>query len=150
MSDAPPSGRSEPRGSAPRLLFHALTFLVFLSLWTWKLLEPYPVPEEISEGLAKAGLSFAAAKTLHASGYAFLTVLAGAMPVPRRWRWFLVGLLVLHGVASEIGQTFVPNRTGTVRDVLIDWLGITLGVLALRWWNGRARRLSGEEPPVAS
>jgi len=110
-------------------------FLAFLVLWTWKLLEPQPVPEELRDGLERAGLSFLAAKTLHASGYAFLTVLAVSLPVPRRWNWFLVGLLAWHGVATEIGQTFVPNRTGRVRDVLIDWLGIGLGLLAAFAWK---------------
>lgn len=109
-------------------------FLVFLGLWTWKLLEPYPVPEDLRDGLERAGLSFIAAKSLHAAGYAFLTILAFTLPVPKRWRWFLVLLLAWHGVATEIGQSFVPNRTGRVRDVLIDWLGIGLGLLAVRAW----------------
>ena len=123
--------------SNPRALIHLLVFLVFLSLWTWKLLEAYPVSEEISDELEKAGLSFAAAKSLHAGGYAFLTVLAATMPVERRGRIFLVGFLILHGVATEIGQTYVPNRFGSVRDVLIDWGGIALGLLALRLWRWR-------------
>jgi hypothetical protein len=107
-------------------------FLVVLGLWTWKLLEPFPVPEDLREGLAKAGLSFALAKLLHVVGYAFLTILALTLPLPARWRWFVVILLVVHGVATEVGQTFVPNRTGRVWDVLIDWLGIALGVLIVR------------------
>src|SRR5205823_7487972 len=93
---------------------------------------PHPVPEEIREGLEKAGLSFVAAKSLHAAGYAFLTILAATLPVPRHWRYFLVGMLVLHGVATEIGQLYVPNRSGRVYDVLIDWCGIGLGLLMVR------------------
>ena len=119
-------------------------FLVLLGLWTWKLLEPHPVPEGIREGLEKAGLSFIAAKTLHAAGYAFLTVLAFTLPVPRRWKWIIVGFLVLHGVGTEIGQTFVPSRTGRVRDVLIDWLGIGLGLLAVFAWR---RYCMAKSPP---
>ena len=93
------------------LYLHALVFLVFLGLWTWKLLEPNPVPEAISERL-KGDVRVFAAKSLHAGAYAFLTVLAVTLPVPNYWRWFLVGLLALHGVATEIGQTFVPGRDG--------------------------------------
>ena len=122
--------------AAPRRrLPHILSFVVVLSLWTWKLLEPYPVPEEISEGLAKVGLKFAAAKSLHVVGYAVLTILAVTLPLPRHWRYFLAGLLALHGVATEIGQLFVPNRTGSVRDVLFDWCGVALGLLLVRIWN---------------
>ncbi|MDB5313545.1 MAG: VanZ family protein [Gemmataceae bacterium] len=136
---APPTGAGPEEGWGLRFFIHALVFLTFLPLWTWKLLEPHPVPEHLKAGLDRAGLSFVAAKSLHASGYAFLTVLAGTLPVPRRWRIFLVGLLVLHGVATEIGQTFVPNRTGRVYDVLIDWTGIAAGVLVVRWWVGTSR-----------
>lgn len=120
-----------------RKLLRISVFLVLLALWTWKLLEPYPVPDEISEGLARLGLKFAAAKSLHLVLYAVLTILAITLPVPRRWRYFLVGLLVWHGVATEIGQRFVPNRTGSLRDVLIDWCGIALGLLVAMWWKRR-------------
>lgn len=98
------------------------------------------MPEDIREGLEKAGLSFAAAKTLHAAGYAFLTVLAGALPVPwRRTRWLVV-FLVLHGAGTEILQDVMDlGRTGTLRDVLIDWTGIAAGMLALWWARGRGR-----------
>jgi len=125
MTTPPPAG--------PRPALHAFVLLVFLSLWTWKLLEPYPVPEDLREGLAKAGLSFAAAKTLHAAGYAFLAVLAGTLPGSRSRRRALIALLALHGVATEVLQDVLPfNRTGRFYDVLIDWSGIALGLLALR------------------
>jgi VanZ family protein len=106
--------------------------LTFLGLWTWKLLEPYPVPEELTAQMTET-MKFAAAKSLHAVGYGFLTLLAVTLPVPRYWQWFFVGLLALHGVMTEIGQTFVPNRHGSPRDVLIDWCGIALAVTV---WQG--------------
>ena len=116
-----------------------VAFAVFLGLWTWKLLEPNPVPESLFAELSAflpSDWRVWAAKSLHASAYAFLTVLVFTLPVPRSWRWFFVGLLALHGVATEIGQTFVPGRHGCVRDVLIDWGGIGLGLLT---WFGVAR-----------
>jgi VanZ family protein len=137
MSDRTPN---EPRGFSPGFFLHLLVFVVFLSLWTWKLLEPYPVPESVRGGLASAGLSYVAAKSLHLGGYAFLTVLGATLS--RRWQWWVVAFLMLHGVGTEIGQTFVRNRTGTVTDVLIDWVGIGAGVLVVRWWNSPARRAS--------
>lgn len=124
-----PSGRVV--GSPRRLSLHLLVLLVFLGLWTWKLLDPNPVPEAVSAKL-QSELRYVAAKCLHACAYGFLTLLAVTLPVPTYWRWFLAALLAAHGVATEIGQTFVPGRTGTVRDVLIDWAGIGLGLLAWR------------------
>ena len=129
---------SEPRGSSPRFYLHLLAFVSLLGVWTWLLLEPHPVPSAIARGLS-ANLYLILAKTLHAGVYAFLTVLGMTLPVPRRWHLVIVMLLVLNGVGTEIGQTYVPNRTGKVTDVLIDWAGITAGVLALRWWRSRAR-----------
>jgi VanZ family protein len=116
-----------------RTLLHVLVLLTGLGLWTWKLLEPNPVPEALAEHLTDE-LHFGLAKTLHASGYAFLTLLAVTLPVPSSWRWLFAGLLALHGVATEIGQTFVVGRHGCVRDVLIDWGGIAAAVLLWQLW----------------
>jgi VanZ family protein len=109
-----------------------LLFLVFLVLWTWKLLEPSPVPEAVAEEIP-TDLKFVLSKVVHAGAYAFLTVLAAFLPVRRFYFWMAVATLALHGIGTEIGQTYVPNRHGCVRDVLIDWLGIGLGLLALAW-----------------
>lgn len=119
MSAAPPARR----WPGP----HLLVLLACLALWTWKLVEPNPVPEAVAERLT-ADARFVAAKALHAGGYAFLTVLAVALPVPNLWRWAFAGLLVLHGAATEVAQTFVPNRHGSARDALIDCAGVLLGV----------------------
>jgi VanZ family protein len=124
--------------SPSRFAVHLSVFLVLLGLWTWKLLEPHPVPEGLRERLAE--YNYAAAKTLHAGGYALLTILAATLPVSRGWRLALVVFLFLHGMGTEIGQTYVPNRTGRVLDVIIDWGGITLGLVILEWFAWRASK----------
>lgn len=105
-----------------------------LALWTWKLVEPRPLPESIDDLFSGYGmLKFVAAKTLHAMAYAFLTVLAGFALRPRRpLLAFALALLMLHAVLTEVIQTMVPNRSGKASDVLIDWFGITLGLLTAR------------------
>ena len=136
---APPSLTGKGTGG---LGFHLLTFLLFLSLWTWKLLEPTPVPEAVTAGWSLE-FKLVAAKSLHVAGYAFLTVLAATLPAPRRWRVSLVGFLVLHGVGTEIAQYVMDvGRHGCVEDVLIDWVGIALGMLLVRWSNRRRRGAS--------
>ncbi|HEV3385354.1 MAG TPA: VanZ family protein [Gemmata sp.] len=117
-------------------------FLTFLGLWTWKLLEPVPVPEAIEQQIP-VDLKFWLAKSLHAGAYAFLTVLAAFLPVRRPYFWVALGTLALHGVGTEIGQTYVPNRNGCVRDVIIDWLGIGLGLAGL-WGCGFDRRAASK------
>jgi VanZ family protein len=109
-------------------------FAVVLSVWTWLLLEPHPVSDEVKRSLASLSsiLPFLLAKGLHATGYALLALLGCAcLPTPR-WRMAVLAFLLLHGVGTEIGQTFVPNRTGRVEDVLIDWGGIVAGWLVWR------------------
>ena len=114
-------------------LIAAVVFVPALALWTWKLLEPNPVPEPVLSILSVWDfLPYLAAKTLHAGGFAFLTVLAW-FAVPGRWRWAAVGFLLLHGAGSELLQHVMPfNRTGKLTDVLIDWVGVAVGVLAAR------------------
>lgn len=123
---------------ALRTAFPFLLFAALLGLWTWKLLEPNPVPESLHEEIP-TDLKFIAAKVLHAGAYAFLTVLAAYLPVRRPYFWAVVAVLAGHGAATEFGQTLVPNRHGTVRDVVIDWAGIGLGLLALRGGAGPRR-----------
>ena len=109
-----------------------LTFAVGLTLWTGKLLDPHPVPDGVKVALGFwEHLPFVAAKCLHLSGYAFLTV-AGQLAVPRRYWGVVAALMVAHGVATEVGQTYVPNRDGNVRDVAIDAAGVAAGTLLLR------------------
>jgi VanZ family protein len=44
--------------------------------------------------------------------------------------WFL------HADATEVGQRFVPGRTGSLRDVALDHCGLLIGVaLSWRWWR---------------
>ncbi len=138
-TSAPPTAPTGVRAAAPRTRAVAGgLFLVLLALWTWKLLEPSPVPESLKLSLASIWdlLPYVAAKCLHAGGYATLTALAWVWAPTRRWKWVAVAFMMLHGVGTEIGQTYVPNRTGKVSDVLIDWTGITAGLLAVRrFWR---------------
>jgi VanZ family protein len=118
-------------------------FALFLGLWTWKLLEPKPVPEPVLEGIP-SDWRFWLAKALHVGGYAFLTVLARWLPVSRKAFRGVVLFLALHAVGTEIGQSYVPNRHGRPHDVVINWLGIGLGLLVLC----RVRPWPSSAPPT--
>ena len=132
---ATPARPLTPAAVRPRLRAAAGgLFLVLLAVWTWKLLEPSPIPESLRLSLASFWelLPFVAAKCLHAGGYGLLTALAWVWAPTPRWKAAAVAFMLLHGVGTEIGQTYVPNRTGKVTDVLIDWAGIAAGLLAVR------------------
>lgn len=120
-----------------RTILPFAVFLLFLGAWTWELLAENPVPAEVS-ALIPNEWKFWLAKGLHVFGYAFLTILAAFLPVPRLYFWLAVAFLALHGIATEIGQTFVNGRHGSIRDVLLDWAGVGMGlgvVSLVRWWR---------------
>jgi hypothetical protein len=116
-----------------RQILICMVFAIVLGVWTWKLLEPSPVPEQVLRGIP-TDWKFWLSKALHVSAYAFLTVFACWLPLRRQFFWCVVAFLALHAIGTEIGQTYVPNRHGCIMDVLIDWGGIGLGLLVLRWW----------------
>jgi VanZ family protein len=75
-------------------------------------------------------------KIAHATEYAILGALL-ARAVQGRLVLAL-GLGVAYAITDEVHQTLVPGRAGRPLDVLIDTVGVALGVLA--WRQLRARR----------
>ncbi|MBX7105633.1 MAG: VanZ family protein [Gemmataceae bacterium] len=76
-------------------------------------------------------------KVLHVVSYFALAASAGWLPATRRTRHAILLGLVAHGAITEIGQLFVPDRDGTVRDFLIDSASTAGGWLLTRpWWPG--------------
>jgi len=117
-----------------RTVLPFVVFLFFLGLWTWELLAENPVPDSVRQ-LIPNEWKFWLAKGLHVAGYAFLTLLAWFLPVPRVIFWLVIAGLLLHGIATEFGQTFVSGRHGSIRDVLLDWVGVGLGLGAIEFWK---------------
>ena len=77
-------------------------------------------------------LHFFIRKTAHFTVYGILSWLAflawrATLPAPRRWTlgWAGLAMTVVFVAASldEFHQTFVPSRTGSSRDVMLDLIG---------------------------
>ena len=77
-------------------------------------------------------LHFVIRKTAHFTVYGILSWLAflawrTTLPAPRRWTlgWAGLAMTVVFVAASldEFHQTFVPSRTGSSRDVMLDLTG---------------------------
>lgn len=128
------SSYQPPVRSARRLSVRTLVpfavFLFFLAAWTYELLAENPVPDSIKDRIPLEW-RFWMAKGLHVVGYAFLTLLARLLPIPRMYFWLVILFLLLHGIATEVGQRFVAGRTGSLRDVILDWCGVLLGLILL-------------------
>jgi VanZ family protein len=98
---------------------------------------------------ARDEIVFLARKCAHLTVYAVLALLvwrARRKPVrrdPRPWSWREAGVALLvaglYAATDEFHQTFVPNRDGCVRDVLIDSCGAAAGLFLL-WLLGRWRK----------
>lgn len=121
-----------------------LLFWPLLAVWTWLLVRPNPIPEVVAA--IPTDWRFLAAKTLHGGTYVAMTVLALIGPAAKRGRAVAVALLLAHGAGTEIIQTFVPNRSGRVRDVAVDWAGVLAGATVVRL-SVRYRRTPGPVLP---
>jgi VanZ family protein len=97
-------------------------------------------------------LDVVAKKGGHVVGYAVLglaylhAILPRGLADPRLAR-VAVLLAALYAVSDEIHQVFVPGRGASVRDVLIDTVGASLGV-GLRLFR-QGRRASAQSAPFA-
>jgi len=90
-------------------------------------------------------------KSGHVVGYGTLSILlfrAWRATLPAmsdvKWtqRWATIAVLGTALVASldEWHQSFLPSRTGTIRDVILDTCaGIAAQVLIFLWWMGRRK-----------
>jgi VanZ family protein len=120
------------QGPWPPLKFRWLIWFAFLGGWSAALLSP--VPEGIKMEVAGYDLRFIFAKTVHVCAYAAWAVLSGWLLVSGRFRWLLMLLMAGHAAGSEYLQQFV-GRGMSVRDVVLDLIGVTLGcLLTWKWW----------------
>ena len=128
-------------------------YLLILLVWTWLLVKPQPVPESLVGGIPwfdPAMLFFVLAKVTHFSVYAGFAFLGGWLMPNRRARFWFGLALILHGIASEVGQMvgaahFDTKRHGCIRDMLIDAAGVAIGSWltenALKRWTKPAANL---------
>ena len=88
-------------------------------------------------------LHFIVRKAGHLTEYAILALLtARAFRTSSRellrsgWFWASLVLVVVYSLSDELHQSFVPSRTGSIYDSMIDTLG---GLTALTWLALRQR-----------
>lgn len=105
----------------------------------WASLIFYLSSQSVLQGLELDVLDFIFKKSAHIFVYAVLYWLfyrAGMLvfhPTTQKTHWMWAGpllLTLLYAVSDELHQTFVPGRTGTLRDFGFDFIGA--GVVLLR------------------
>lgn len=118
-------------------------FWLGLVVWFVLLVRPTTTFQPVSDELKSWSdvLPFLVSKALHLTCYGGLTVVA--LMLFRRRRWWVVGVVAVHAVSSEVAQ-FIGNewyatgRVGSIQDVLIDWTGMAIGCGG--WWAWRKVR----------
>ena len=87
-------------------------------------------------------IDFYVRKAAHMTEYAVLGgLLMGCLQsfglsMPRLWRYALMAG-VLYAASDELHQYFVPGRACQMRDVVIDGIGVGLGVVVFLLWGKR-------------
>jgi VanZ family protein len=124
----------------PTARWRWVVWVAFLCVWSVALLVPDPIGFLLAykpKGIKVTHeMTFLMAKTLHVTAYAIAAILTGWLRAPGSWRWVLLAFWFVHAGATEIGQLFVPGRTGSLRDVGLDHFGLIIGVaISWRWWR---------------
>ena len=83
-------------------------------------------------------------KLAHTAEYAGLgALLLRALGTSSGRTGIAFALGVAYAVSDEVHQHFVPGRRGAPLDVLIDAVGVALGIVAWRRYSRRGSRASG-------
>jgi VanZ family protein len=89
---------------------------------------------------------FLVRKAAHFTEYAILAFLAarafrGSFHEWLRRRWFIISLLliILYALSDEFHQSFVPSRTASIYDSMIDIAGGLAALLKYKWEVGRRK-----------
>jgi VanZ family protein len=111
-----------------------LLLLVLLGVVSWLALAPYP-PKALSTGWDKLnhGLAF--------SALAFVAVMGWVLA----W-WRTAAALLAYGGLIEVLQAFIPPREADLADLMIDGLGIAMGLLLALGLRRAAQRHAGQRP----
>lgn len=95
----------------------------------------YPLLSKLGIGLSLNDVSFLIRKLAHFTEFFILGVLLYGVYINYAKKTKLFLFVVLHGIVvaslDEVLQTFIKNRSGDVKDVLIDTLGILAAYLII-------------------
>lgn len=87
---------------------------------------------EVEQIRTLESINFAVRKTAHASEYAILGFLLAIAANHKRNISIPLVIGIFYSCTDEFHQIFVVGRSGQVRDILIDSVGVLLGVFVVK------------------
>lgn len=111
-----------------RRQFVQLAFLLTAALWGWFIFYLSSIPD-LSSGLPST-YDFVLRKGAHMFVFLVLTYLI-ASSFDRKERYYLLFVIVAgvaYAMIDELHQTFVVNRYGSPKDIMIDSIGVYFGI----------------------
>jgi len=105
-----------------------LLFLLLAALWGYLIFYLSATPD-LSSGLPYK-YDFVLRKLAHIFVFTILTYLvASSMDSQHRaYLLFVIIAAIVYAFVDELHQTFVPGRVGSGRDILVDSIGVYLGI----------------------
>jgi VanZ family protein len=70
---------------------------------------------------------------LHAAAFTYLTAALWFAYHPTNNGWKPAAWMLAYGIAIELIQSFEPTRTAELKDLIVDMIGISLGLALYRW-----------------
>jgi len=90
-------------------------------------------------------------KAGHLTEYAILATLAARafrhsshQVLRRNWFWLSLLVAIAYSLSDEFHQSFVPSRTASIYDCMIDTAGAFIGLVIIWLWSRRATDASVE------
>jgi len=77
---------------------------------------------------------------LHGFAFSYLTFALGLAHHAKRWV-MAVAWMIAYGVTIELVQSFEPERSAEWKDIMVDLVGIGIGVVAFRLVGGQIEAL---------
>lgn len=136
--------------SKPKIIYGTLLLSVMLIIFLFSS-QPGPISGKVSAKVAKVLVKAGYTYDVRKSAHIFLYFCLGASSSLFLHEYFIkrknlltFAFCFLYSCSDEWHQTFVPGRSGQLRDVGIDAIGFTAGMILVWYFKSRKSKFAHE------